>query len=120
MAGEADRFGAVQRMLRDVMLAEAGGMTATRDRPGHLELRTPAIDAKTGELGWFGTVTTRASYVAFHLMPLYADPALADGISDALAKRRQGKTCFNFKRPDKALFDELAALTRWCAAAAVP
>lgn len=113
----ADDFGQVHAELRAIMVAEAGGMTVARDLPGDLELRTPAIDPKTGELGWFGTVTVKKSYVAYHLMPLYADPGLADGLSDALAKRRQGKTCFNFKRIDAALFAELAALTRRCATA---
>jgi hypothetical protein len=45
-------------------------------------------------------------------MPLYGRPELADGMSPALTKRRQGKTCFNFKRPDPILFAELEALTR--------
>ena len=116
MADEA--FEAVHAELRAIMLGEAGGMKVAHDLPGDLQLRTPEIDAKTGEPGWFGTVTVKKSYVAYHLMPLYADPALADGLSDALAKRRQGKTCFNFKRSDAALFAELAALTRRCADAA--
>ena len=105
-------FDAVHAELRAVMLAEAAGMTTARDLPGDLELRTPATDPRTGAPGWFGTVTVKKSYVAYHLMPLYDDPSLADGLSDALAKRRQGKTCFNFKAVDEALFDELAALTR--------
>lgn len=111
----ANGFGEVHAALRAIMLAEAEGMTVARDLPGDLELRTPGFDPKTGAPGWFGTVTVRKSYVAYHLMPLYADPGLADGISDALAKRRQGKTCFNFTRADPALFAELAALTRRCA-----
>ena len=108
-------FEAVHAELRAIMLGQAGGMTVARDLPGDLQLRTPEIDPRTGEPGWFGTVTVKKSYVAYHLMPLYADPALADGLSDALAKRRQGKTCFNFKRADAALFAELAVLTRRCA-----
>lgn len=109
-------FDAVHAELRAIMLAESIGMAVVRDLPGDLELRTRGIDAKTGEPGWFGTVTIKKSYVAYHLMPLYADPGLALGISEALAKRRQGKTCFNFKRSDPVLFGELAALTRRCAA----
>jgi hypothetical protein len=49
---------------------------------------------------------------AYHLIPLYGRPELAEGLSPALTKRRQGKTCFNFKRSDPALFAELDALTR--------
>ena len=111
----ADGFDQIPASLRAIMLAEAGGVLVTRDLPGDLQLRTPVIDAKTGEPGWFGTVTVKKSYVAYHLMPLYADPSLADGLSGALIKRRQGKTCFNLKRSDPALFAELAKLTGRCA-----
>lgn len=107
-------FDEVHAELRAIMLAEAPAMIVARDLPGDLQLRTSTIDAKTGEPGWFGTVTIKKSYVAYHLMPLYADPALADGLSDVLAKRRQGKTCFNFKRSDPGLFAEVAELTRRC------
>ena len=98
--------------LRRTMLDVAGDQIVARDGPGDLVVRTTATDAKSGEPGWFGTVTVKKSYVAYHLMPLYTMPELADGISDALAKRRQGKTCFNFKAVDAALFEELSALTR--------
>lgn len=105
-------FDEVHAQLRHIMLDAASGQVVTRDEPGDLVVRTPNIDPKTGEPGWFGTVTIKKSYVAYHLMPLYCDPSLGEGISDALAKRRQGKTCFNFKLIDPALFAELAALTR--------
>lgn len=104
-------FEAVFADLRRMMLETAPGMNVSRDEPGSLVLRTPDVDPGTGEPGWFGTVTIKKTYVAYHLMPLYARPDLADRISDALAKRRQGKTCFNFKRADAALFGELRALT---------
>ena len=104
-------FDAVFAELRGIMLAVAGDLAVARDEPDDLVVRTHEPDPKTGEPGWFGTVTTKKSYVSYHLIPLYADPALADGLSDALA-RRQGKTCFNFKQPDAALFGELAELTR--------
>lgn len=104
-------FDQVFGQLRAIMLRAATGTTVARDLPGDLELRTPAVDPKTGEPGWFGTVTVKKSYVAYHLMPLYEHPELADDLSESLAKRRQGKTCFNFKRTDPALFAELEALT---------
>lgn len=107
-------FAAVFTALRQVMLDHAGDQIVAEDAPGSLVLRTHALDAK-GQPGWFGTVTVKKSYVAYHLIPLYERPALADGISPALAKRRQGKTCFNFAKPDEALFAELATLTARCA-----
>lgn len=112
----ADDFGDVFARLRAVMLEAAPAMMVNRDEPGALELRTPEIDPKTKQPGWFGTVTTKKSYVAFHLMPLYTAPGLAEDLSPALTKRRQGKTCFNFKQVDDALFEELGALARACAA----
>ncbi len=52
------------------------------------------------------------SYVSYYLMPLYVCPDLLVGMSDALRKRMQGKSCFNFATPDEALFNELAQMTQ--------
>lgn len=111
-------FTVVFTRLRRLMLEAAPGMVAAKDTPGALELRTPQIDPKTRQPGWFGTVTIKKSYVAYHLMPLYVRPELADGLSPELSRRRQGKTCFNFSRVDDVLFDELDRLSRRCAAVA--
>lgn len=110
-----EQFSQAFERLRALMLAAAPDMKVARDEPGSLELRTPEIDPKTRQPGWFGTVTTKKTYVAVHLMPLYTQPGLADGISPELAKRRQGKTCFNFKHVDDALFCEMNALIEACA-----
>ncbi len=110
MADFGADFGAVFVALREMMLVAAGDLVVTRDEPGDLVVRTHQPDAK-GQPGWFGTVTVKKSYVAYHLIPLYDAPALAEGISPGLEKRRQGKTCFNFKVVDAALFAELAKLT---------
>ena len=50
-------------------------------------------------------------YVSYHLMPIYGCPALLDDVSAKLKARMQGKSCFNFKMSDAALFEELDALT---------
>lgn len=113
----ADGFDDIFAQLRRIMLDAAPGMTISKDLPGSIELRTTTIDPKTRAAGWFGTVTVKKTYVAYHLMPLYDRPELAADISAALLKRKQGKTCFNFSRLDDALFRELDALTRACAAA---
>jgi hypothetical protein len=112
----AENFEAVFARLRSLMLATAPGMTIAKDVAGALELRTAVVDPKTRQPGWFGTVTIKKTYVAYHLMPLYAQPALGDEISPTLAKRKQGKTCFNFTRIDESLFGELDRLTKACAA----
>lgn len=96
--------------LRDLLLRTAPGMIVTRDAVGDLLLQTPEVDPKTGEPTFFAAVTAKKAYVAFHLMPLYYRPELLADISPQLDKRRQGKTCFNFKRSDPELFAELETL----------
>jgi len=111
-----ENFETIYVRLRSMMLAEAPGMTVAKDKPGSLELRTPTVDPKTKQPGWFGTVTIKKTYVAYHLMPLYTHPELAADLTPELAKRKQGKTCFNFARSDETLFKELARLTKACVA----
>ena len=60
---------------------------------------------------FFGAVQIRKNYVSYHLMPVYVMPALLEDLSPDLRKRMQGKSCFNFKNVDDALFVELAGLT---------
>jgi hypothetical protein len=64
-----------------------------------------------GKPMFFGAVRAGKAYVSFHLMPLYWEPSLAKGISPALKKRMQGKSCFNFTSYDPALVRQLAKLT---------
>lgn len=73
-------------------------------------LNSAKKDAKGRHL-WLGGVRIGKSYVSYHLMAVYCFPDLLDGISDALRARKQGKACFNFRKPDPALFKELAKLT---------
>ncbi len=101
--------------LRAIMLAAAPGMVVTEDTPTGLTLKTNWLEARTGQPAWFGWIAVKKSYVAYHVMPLYILPALNDAIPDSLAKRRQGKTCFNFKKADAALFDDIRRLTETAA-----
>ena len=61
---------------------------------------------------FFGAVKIGKRYVSYHLMPVYVEPALLSGTSEALLGRMQGKSCFNFSRPDAGLFEELSRLTQ--------
>ncbi len=61
---------------------------------------------------YFGAVAINKNYVSYHLMPVYVHPKLLNGISPELKKRMQGKSCFNFKKIDQILFNELADLTK--------
>ena len=59
---------------------------------------------------FFGGVQIRRAYVSFHLMPVYTHPELLSAVNDALKKRMQGKSCFNFVRVERDLLVELSAL----------
>jgi hypothetical protein len=50
-------------------------------------------------------------YVSFHHMGVYGRPELLGEVSQELRKRMQGKSCFNFNKVDRALFDELEMLS---------
>lgn len=61
---------------------------------------------------YFGAVQIKKNYVSYHLMPVYINPNLLDGISAELKKRMQGKSCFNFKAIGETLLNELSNLTK--------
>lgn len=61
---------------------------------------------------FFGSTQINKNYVSFYLMPVYMYPELLQTISPELKKHMQGKSCFNFKTVDEALFDELITLTK--------
>jgi hypothetical protein len=56
-------------------------------------------------------IETGKAYVSYHLMGLYGNTKLLEGLSKELKARMQGKTCFNFKKPDEIIFQELDLLT---------
>lgn len=85
-------------------------LVVTRDHPGDLSLETPP-SARYPRGLCFGAVKSGKRYVSFHLMPVYTNPELLDGISPELRKRMEGKSCFNFTKLDDALAGELRGLT---------
>ncbi len=112
----SEDFPALFAELRSLMREAAPAMVVTDDTPATFTLKTAWIEARTGQPAWFGWIAIKKSYVAYHVMPLYVLPALNQAVSPALEKRRQGKTCFNFKKADPALFEEIRALTVLAAA----
>ena len=90
---------------------EGKGLSANPDKPGNYVLTGPQTEKSWGKEVWFGGVRTGKAYVSFHLMPVYVFPDLLENVSTDLKKRMQGKSCFNFTRPDPALFNEVARLT---------
>ena len=61
---------------------------------------------------FFGAAQIKKNYVSFYLMPVYMYPDLLKNISPELKKHMQGKSCFNFKKIETSLFDELTQLTK--------
>jgi hypothetical protein len=109
-------FAATLAALRKVLepFAKKKGMLVAKDEPGeYLVLAPPNAKYPQYPKGlWFVCARVGKAYVSFHLMPIYMCPDLGKQISPALKKRMQGKTCFNFKTPDPALFAELSVLTK--------
>lgn len=101
--------------LSKVLRKHSSGMSIKTDEPGNLYVEIPAATA-TAKPKFFGAVQVKKSYVSYHLMPIYEDPGLLDGVSDGLRRKMQGKSCFNFTSHDPVLFKELEGLTRKCAA----
>jgi hypothetical protein len=105
--------------LREVLRAHADGLTASADTqerycleavPGPATLaawggkqRRPALPVAWVERG--------KSYVSYHLMGLNGNAPLVASLSPALRARTQGKTCFNFQKPDAQLLTELERVT---------
>jgi hypothetical protein len=111
-------FDALREELVALMLRAAPSMTVDRQGEGGLSLTSGWIHPlKPGQPVWFGGVRPGKAYVSYHLMPVYTHPALLASLSPALKKRMQGKSCFNFRTADPALFAELEVLTREAAKA---
>jgi hypothetical protein len=103
-------FEAVHDRLKAILTPYASDeLVVTKDGPAGMALEIRGLEGKPW--GYVGGTRLGKRYVSFYLMPVYESPALASSISPALAKRRQGKSCFNFTRIDEPLFAELADLT---------
>jgi hypothetical protein len=95
------------------MQTVAGRLVVQVDLPDNYYLVAPRLDDRGREV-YFGAVQIKKNYVSYHLMPVYIYPELLSGTSANLMRRMQGKSCFNFKAVDEALFTELAELTQRC------
>lgn len=95
--------------LRQILEAYSDKLSVTRDDDQTLYLDTHHIQKNKKPL-FFGAVQIKKTFVSVHLMPVYLQPDLLRGVSPELQARMQGKSCFNFKAPEPALFQELAAL----------
>ena len=82
------------------------------DKPGKYYLSTKTSKTVSGAAIWFGGAEIKKNYVSFHLIPVYAEPALLQTLSPSLLKRTQGKSCFNSTEIGPAHLKELEALTK--------
>src|SRR5262245_49954497 len=96
--------------LREIMARHAGSFTVAADTGDRYSL-SGGWSAKRKRHIPAGWVEIQKDYVSYHLMPVYASPALRKKMSAELGKRMQGKACFNFNRVDAKLFAELDRLT---------
>jgi hypothetical protein len=104
-------FDVIYQKLREIALKAAQGLVIKHDQNGLLYMVAPDKDLRGREI-YFGGTQIKKNYVSYHLMAVYMNPELLDGISDKLRKRMQGKSCFNFRKPDQELFAELDQLTQ--------
>ena len=95
--------------LRGIFARHEGRLRISKDAPGDFHVDVAGATWR-GKPLYFGGVKSGKNYISFHLMPVYAVPALMKGISPDLEQRMQGKACFNFKEVDSRLFAELAVL----------
>jgi hypothetical protein len=103
-------FPPVFEQLKNILKPYARNLTLKVDTSDSYSLDGPYNEKWKKEL-FFGSAQIKKNYVSFYLMPVYMFPELLKDISPGLKKHMQGKSCFNFKRVEPELFQELAALT---------
>jgi hypothetical protein len=104
-------FRLVFERLKDILEPYGSKLSVKVDGADSYYLDGPYSEKWKKEL-FFAATQVKKNYVSFYLMPVYMYPDLLKGISPELKKHMQGKSCFNFKSVDEALFRELAQLTR--------
>ena len=115
-AGRSSDFQAVFDQLKRIVEKSAAGtkLAVMDDSPGNYSLTAGYSERFKKDL-WFGGVRSGKSYVSLHLMPVYMNPKLLDGMSNELRARMQGKSCFNFRGPlSPKMQREVATLVEQC------
>ncbi|MBT8142645.1 MAG: hypothetical protein HKN88_10205 [Gammaproteobacteria bacterium] len=106
-----EEFKNIFSKLRAILKQHENKLVVVKNTEDNYYLDTAHIMKNQKPL-FFGATNIKKNYVSYHLMPVYVNPELLSGISPELEKRRQGKSCFNFKTSDPVLFKELAKITR--------
>lgn len=104
-------FPLVFERLKAILKPYAKKLTVVHDTTEHFFLNAPYSEKWKKEL-FFASAQIKKNYVSFYLMPVYMYPDLVDAMSPELKKHMQGKSCFNFKKIEKPLFEELSQLTK--------
>jgi hypothetical protein len=118
MARMATEFESVFATLKSILQKQAGTLSVSDDTatcyrlaatPGPATLRAWGGKVKLPMIpvAW---VQIGKAYVSYHLMGIEGSSS-RERMSKGLQGRMQGKTCFNFKSQDEALFHELESLT---------
>ena len=110
MSPQSD-FPVVFEHLKSILRLFEPKLTVTADTPDAYSLDGPYSEKWEKQL-FFGSAQIKKNYVSFYLMPVYMFPDLLKDLSPELKKHMQGKSCFNFKKIEPDLFEELAELTR--------
>src|SRR5437016_14645068 len=111
----ATEFESIFARLRSILSKHGGTLQVKTDTPtcyclegkaGHAALRAWGGKMKKAMIpvAW---VQIGKAYVNYHLMGVYENATLLDGMSKALKARIKGKNCFNFKSIVVSLFVEL-------------
>ena len=104
-------FPIVFEHLKNILEPFASQLTVAADTSSAYSLDGPYSKKWKKDL-FFGSAQLKKNYVSFYLMPVYMYPDLLEDISPELKKHMQGKSCFNFKKVEPELFQELADLTK--------
>ena len=101
----------VFEQLKSILKPYEKGLNITADTREAYSLDGPYSEKWKKEL-FFGSAQIKKNYVSFYLMPVYMHPELLTDISPELKKHMQGKSCFNFKKVEPELFQELTGLAK--------
>ena len=106
-----DEFPILFDRFKAMLEPHLGRLHVSGDGPTQYSVDTAPPETRSPAT-WFAATRIGKRYVSYYLMPVYALDDLSDGISPALTKRRQGKSCFNLSTVDETLLAELTELTK--------
>jgi hypothetical protein len=104
-------FRAVFSALHAILSKHEPLMRVVQDKPDNYHLDAGYSERWKRDI-FFGGIRLNKSHVSFYLMPVSLHPELLKRVSPELKQRMEGKSCFNFRTVEPALFQELTALTK--------